>query len=732
MRFSHSTATVWLLLQTIVATYASSAQATCQGRYVVNFQHNDREIVVQSLTAGGYSVLSEGTGFVSVCHTQLTQQPTEQNTSNALSTLFRFLTGRRGLSEVATPTSSKQHISSLAGLPGVVTAEQDVRRHLHRPLPSGYSRLLQAASIQSNMSHVAVNEHLRQAWAAGVDVDPYGDWFGDGMFMFSTSKPPCLDASREVFSKYVPREIIPYGMKQSKAWNLLAPVPNTTIGKGMAICIIDSGIAGDHPEFKQQANQINGCSDTASKACAYTYNQDVVSHGTHVAGIIAAPQDGFGVVGVIPGGAELYIVRIWNTSGEVSQGQGPFATDLVHAYTACQKRLDQLDQDNPDAKYRMVLSMSFGSAGPLTVEKLWFNKAAQSRRMLFVASAGNNGSDPYQWSSYPASYDSVVSVANVNCDGGVEFSSQKNKYVKIAAPGSSILSSVPANKQSIRGFIYLSWDESEKGLTAANTPEPRAVKDTRVGSASSKLQPMMDCSGRQCANPKKFQEGICLSPLPGQQQGEVEACEAMTKCLKANGVGLVMWRNKSFANIGINPFFPMKDVGPSGGGDPGAGRANNMALPLDKLSINAGTKTPCWQNLDKQYKGKYFNTTTNKWEFPVSVVVSTEVGNMLLAKAGDEKSTVNVTTYGYPYRAYDGTSMSAPLVAGAAARIWADFPNCNASDVQDALYKTASQPSRQDVTANAQQTSSAYGSGILQVEDAYYALSKKPCARQTG
>jgi hypothetical protein len=35
--------------------------------------------------------------------------------------------------------------------------------------------------------------------------------------------------------------------------------------------------------------------------------------------------------------------------------------------------------------------------------------------MLFVASAGNNGTDAFQWLNYPAAYDGVLSVGAVDC-----------------------------------------------------------------------------------------------------------------------------------------------------------------------------------------------------------------------------------------------------------------------------------------------------------------------------
>ena len=60
--------------------------------------------------------------------------------------------------------------------------------------------------------------------------------------------------------------------------------------------------------------------------------------------------------------------------------------------------------------------------------------------MLSVAAAGNGGNTSY---SYPASYSSVVSVAAVDSNKVVADFSQKNNQVELAAPGVSVLSTVP-------------------------------------------------------------------------------------------------------------------------------------------------------------------------------------------------------------------------------------------------------------------------------------------------
>jgi len=69
-----------------------------------------------------------------------------------------------------------------------------------------------------------------------------------------------------------------------------------------------------------------------------------MSHGTHVAGTIAAQDNGQGVVGVAPG-ASLHIVRVFDSTGEFT------ASSLVIAMNACA---------DADAN---IISMSLG--GPI-------------------------------------------------------------------------------------------------------------------------------------------------------------------------------------------------------------------------------------------------------------------------------------------------------------------------------------------------------------------------------
>ncbi len=83
---------------------------------------------------------------------------------------------------------------------------------------------------------------------------------------------------------------------------------------------------------------------------------------------------------------------------------------------------------------------------------------------------------------------------------------------------------------------------------------------------------------------------------------------------------------------------------------------------------------------------------------------------------------ITVATFDYDYEYRDGTSLAVPYVTGGAARVWAAFPRCNASELTSALTGTAKDlgPKGRD---------NQYGHGLLQLEAAYKWLAARPCAK---
>lgn len=89
-------------------------------------------------------------------------------------------------------------------------------------------------------------------------------------------------------------------------------------GSGRLVCVIDSGIKADHEDFA--GVDIQG-------GYPGNWNVDTCGHGTHVAGTINAAFNNVGVVGVNPGDASLFIVKVF---GGPSCGWS-YSSDLVNA-----------------------------------------------------------------------------------------------------------------------------------------------------------------------------------------------------------------------------------------------------------------------------------------------------------------------------------------------------------------------------------------------------------------
>ncbi|MGS3185909.1 S8 family peptidase [Aeromonas taiwanensis] len=226
--------------------------------------------------------------------------------------------------------------------------------------------------------------------------------------------------------RYASAESLPYGIPMVQA-----PQLSDAAAGEVLVCIIDSGYSGGHPDLPQ-GTQVQGYDDAGTG----TWNSDENGHGTHVAGTITAVGGNeTGVVGVLPKQiVPLQIVKVFGANGWA------YSSNLVGALNACKKGMSSRGFT------RMVINMSLGGSVPSKTEEQAFNQA-YGQNVLSVAAAGNAGNTS---KSYPASYNSVVSVAAVDANKQLAYFSQRNDQVELAAPGVSVLSTVPS------GYAYYS------------------------------------------------------------------------------------------------------------------------------------------------------------------------------------------------------------------------------------------------------------------------------------
>lgn len=231
-------------------------------------------------------------------------------------------------------------------------------------------------------------------------------------------------------------QTVPTGISRIGAMGL------TNEGAGVTVAVIDTGIDQSHPDLA--ANILN-----AGKSCIKrTSSSDDNGHGTHVAGTIAALDNGFGVVGVAPQ-ARLIPVKVLDRRGSGSWSSVICGIDWVTANAT---------------RYNIkVANMSLGGSGSSDNNCGTSNNDAlhqaicrsRDAGVTYIVAAGNSSANTS--TSVPAAYnDAVITVSALADSNGTSggggpatsygaddtFASFSNygTEVDIGAPGVNILS----------------------------------------------------------------------------------------------------------------------------------------------------------------------------------------------------------------------------------------------------------------------------------------------------
>ncbi|PKM94319.1 MAG: hypothetical protein CVU84_12750 [Firmicutes bacterium HGW-Firmicutes-1] len=234
-------------------------------------------------------------------------------------------------------------------------------------------------------------------------------------------------------TKYSPTN----GINVLPAWDAL-----TTNNSSILIGVLDTGIDINHKDLKSNifinTNEIpgNGIDDDgngyiddvngwdfANKDNSVYDDASKDKHGTHIAGIIAADDNGVGVVGVAKDAKVLPLKFINGTSG--------YTSDAIEA-------IEYAGHMGVD-----IINCSFGSSDYNYALK----EAMDKSDILFVTASGNNGLDTATNPIYPACFelDNNISVAAYDSAGKLASFSNYGTKIDVAAPGVNILSTTPNN-----------------------------------------------------------------------------------------------------------------------------------------------------------------------------------------------------------------------------------------------------------------------------------------------
>jgi subtilisin family serine protease len=302
----------------------------------------------------------------------------------------------------------------------------------------------------------------------------------------------------ESFTDFPRQEVYGWGQKTMR----LDQLPSNFRGQGARVAVIDSGATTTHQDLRSIKfgfDVVNKRSDPG------TWNQDVISHGSHCAGIIAGADNGVGIRGFAPD-AEVHVCKLF-PGGQISQ--------LIEALEYCiEKQID-------------VVNLSLGGIDPsLALEQ----QILRARRLgvACIVAAGNTGGAV----EYPASSPNVLAVAAIGklgefpqdsyhaqtvglLDGTGYFSPRFTSYgpeIGVCAPGVAIVSSVPPNNYSV-------WDGTSIAaahvaglatLILAHYPEFQGPFRARNSDRVARLFQILKSSARQVnvGDPRRVGFGI--------------------------------------------------------------------------------------------------------------------------------------------------------------------------------------------------------------------------------
>jgi major intracellular serine protease len=222
-------------------------------------------------------------------------------------------------------------------------------------------------------------------------------------------------------------EKIPDGIRLMKAPELWEQSKG---GKGVVVAILDTGCQIDHPDLKDRI--IGGRNFTTDDDGDPDIFDDNNGHGTHVAGTIAAAENGQGVVGMAPQ-VDLLILKVLDSSG--SGGYQNLIEAIDYA----------LQWRGPEGQKVRIISMSLGGEEDDTSLHDAIVRAIRSGALV-VCAAGNTGQIERQ---FPGGYNEVVGVGAVDLNKKLAPFSTMNKEIDVVAPGVGIVSTYPTNRYAV-------------------------------------------------------------------------------------------------------------------------------------------------------------------------------------------------------------------------------------------------------------------------------------------
>jgi subtilisin family serine protease len=442
-------------------------------------------------------------------------------------------------------------------------------------------------------------------------------------------------------------QVTPYGITMVHAPQVW-PVAK---GDGINVAIVDTGIDYTHPELKDRyqggfnAIPIPNTNDP----------KDDEGHGTHVAGTIAAADNGIGVVGVAPN------AKLWSAKVLAPDGAGS-ATGTNGQIAA---GLNWVLSKRNELGGHWIVNMSLGQCTDVTVDpencsataSFAIQSACQNLAdagVLVFAASGNDSTPAHAATvSYPAAFSSVIAVGAVDSTRTIGSFSNQGPELALSGPGIGVFSTYIVG-QGTNSFV----------TNGSNSYDAIAVTGSTKGAPAGQY---VYCG-----------LGATAADFPASVNGKIDLIQrggatfnAKTKGALAAGARAVVIYNCSLT-----------------------------ASPTTCTSDAFGG----WTLIGKLADGTTDNPADLTFNWPVTIGISLADGEALRATAAG--STLTETNVADDYATESGTSMACPHAVGVAALVWSTAPNASPADVKSALFNNAA-----DLGASGRDN--VYGYGLL-------------------
>lgn len=289
-------------------------------------------------------------------------------------------------------------------------------RDRKRYVRSRVNELMEKKKLAFSVTHVYYSAfegfagELSDSTAKALEQDPLIESVEKDYFI-------SLGQSSDKSSSEINTQISPWGVRR--------------VGKGTesenTAWILDTGIDLNHSDLNVDQQR------SVSFVCSEPGLNDRHGHGTHIAGIIGAIDNDYGVVGIAPGNI-LVSVKVMDGNGDGTVSNVMEGLDYVYQY----------------AQKGDVVNMSLSGGVSNALDQL-VRKIATEKKIYFAIAAGNESQNACSLSPQRVSHANVFTVSAMDSTDSFASFSNFGVCVDFCAPGEKILSTYLEGK-----YAYLS------------------------------------------------------------------------------------------------------------------------------------------------------------------------------------------------------------------------------------------------------------------------------------